>query len=367
MLIRIPHLPAHSVPSSAPFADPAPLLEMVRAQFAPHAASVRHLSGERDLNFLVEMAVDAGAPSPSERYVLKVSDSKENPAALALQNATLEHLALCAPQLPVQRIYRWNNGAHLLALPGPDGICYARMLGYLPGQPLHAVAANPAQRQSVGAALGALDRALAEFAHPVVSNEALLWDIHRTPELQAWLPAIQDPQSRAWGETVFGLYVQQVQPIVPTLAQQYLHNDFNPYNLLVDPLQPDTVCGVLDFGDMLYGPRAFDAAVGMSYQGLDGGQPSVDSMLNFMHGYQSANPLQARELRLLPLLAAVRCAMTLCITEQRAQWFPENRVYILRNHAVASAGLRALMVQGLDVVAQMLVTRLGPATPPDVL
>ena len=367
MLIRIAHLPAHSVPSYAPFADPAPLLEMVRAQFAPHAASVRHLSGERDLNFLVEMAVDAGAPSPSERYVLKVSDSKENPAALALQNAALEHLAQHAPQVPVQRLHRWHDGAHLLALPGPDGTCYARMLGYLPGLPLSEAPASPAQRQSIGESLGALDRALAGLTHPVVGNAALMWDIHRTPELQAWLPAIKDAQSRAWGETVLGLYVQQVQPIVPTLAQQYLHNDFNPYNLLVDPLQPDSVCGVLDFGDMLYGPRVFDAAVGMSYQGLDGGQPSVDSMLNFVQGYQSANPLQQLELRLLPLLAAVRCAMTLCITEQRAQWFPDNRVYILRNHAVATAGLRALMAQGLDAVAELLVARLMPTPEPDVL
>ena len=53
--------------------------------------------------------------------------------------------------------------------------------------------------------------------------------------------------------------------------------------------------------------------------------------------------------------------MTLCITEQRAQWFPENRVYILRNHAVASAGLRALMEPGLDAAADALLQHLHPA------
>ncbi|MDH4478339.1 MAG: phosphotransferase [Rhodoferax sp.] len=338
------------MPSPTPFSDPANLLALVRAQFSPSAASVRHLSGERDLNFLVDFEVGKGAPSAPARCVLKVSDPKENPAALALQNAALDHLAVHAPQLPVQRLYRWNDGAHLWPLPGPDGIGYARLLGYLPGRPLHEAPSSPAQRHSVGAALGALDQALAGFAHPVVGNEALMWDIHRTPELQAWLPAIQDAQSRAWGEAVFGRYVQEVQPLLPTLAQQYLHNDFNPYNLLVDPAQPDAVCGVLDFGDMVYGPRVFDAAVAVSYQGLEGGEASVVSMRDFMRGYQRANPLQERELRLVPLLAAVRCAMTLCITEQRAQWFPENRAYILRNHAVATAGLRALMAHGLDVL-----------------
>ena len=337
----------------------AQLLALVRAQFSPHATSVRHLSGERDLNFLVE--VQEQAQAVPARYVLKVSDSKENPAALALQNATLEHLAQHAPQLPVQRLYRWQGGAPLLALPGPEGVCYARMLGYLPGLPLHEAPASAAQRQAVGAALGALDRALAGFDYPLVGNPALLWDIHRTPELQAWLPAIANPQSRAWSEVVFDRYVQDVQPLLPTLAQQYLHNDFNPYNLLVNPADPRQVCGVLDFGDMVHGPCVFDAAVAMSYQGLDGGQPSLGNIRDFAQGYQAANPLPTHELKLLPLLAAVRCAMTLCITEQRALWFPENRTYILRNHAVASAGLCALMEPGLDAATQWLLERVRPA------
>ena len=329
--------------------DPAQLLALVRAHFLPQASSVRHLSGERDLNFLVTVADSA------ECYVLKVSDARENPQALALQNAALSYLAQQAPQLPVQRIHRWCDGAHLLALPGPDGLCFARMLAYLPGLPLHEAPPSAAQRRSIGATLAALDRALQDFAHAPVSNEALMWDLHRTPELQSWLPAIQDAQSRAWGEQVFAQYVQQVQPQIPTLAQQFLHNDFNPYNLLVDPANPDQVCGVLDFGDMLYGPRVFDVAVAASYQCHALGQPSIDSLLEFMQGYQQANPLSSQELRLVPLLAAVRCAITLCITEQRAQWFPDNRDYILRNHTVASAGLRALMTFGLAAAADLLL------------
>ena len=353
------------VPIPTLFTDPAQWLALVRAQFSLQATTVRHLSGERDLNFLVEM--EAHAQAAPARYVLKVSESKENPASLALQNATLEYLALHAPQLPVQRIYRWNDGTQLLALPGPDGTCYARMLGYLPGLALHDAPGSVVQRLSIGAALGTLDRALAGFDHPVVGNPALLWDIHRTPELQAWLPAIADAQFRAWGETVFGLYQQDVQPLLATLAQQFLHNDFNPYNLLVDPSAPDQVCGMLDFGDMVHGPRVFDAAVAMSYQGLDDGQPRLGNMVDFAQGYHAVNPLTLRELLLLPLLAAVRCAMTLCITEQRAQWFPENRVYILRNHAVASAGLHALMDPGLDAAAELLLQRLCPAPEPSDL
>jgi len=337
-------------------ADTDALLALVRAQFSAQATAVRHLSGERDMNFVVE--VDTGVHAAPARYVLKVSDPQENPASLALQNATLEHLAQHAPQLPVQRIYRWHNGAHLLAVPTGEVVCFARMLAYLPGVPLHQAPSSAGQRQAVGAALGALDHALAGFKHPVVNNPALMWDIRRTPELQAWVHAIADAQSRRWAELVFGRYVNEVQPLLHTLEAQYLHNDFNPYNLLVDPADPRRVCGILDFGDMVHGPRVFDAAVGMSYQGLDGGSPSLDGMVDFARGYQAANPLSAGELRLLPLLAAVRCAMTLCITEQRAQWFPENRAYILRNHAVASGGLRAIVDPGLQATSDILLHHL---------
>ena len=260
----------------------------------------------------------------------------------------------------MQRIHRWRDGAYLLALPGPDGVCFARVLTYLPGLPLQEAPPSAAQRRSIGATLAALDRALQDFAHPPVSNEALMWDLQRTAELQSWLPAIQDAQSRAWGEQVFAHYVQQVPPLLATLPQQFLHNDFNPYNLLVNPADPDQVCGVLDFGDMLHGPRVFDVAVAASYQCHAQGQPRIESLLEFMQGHQHANPLSRAELQLLPLLAAVRCAITLCITERRAQWFPENRAYILRNHAVASAGLRALMTCGLAAAADQLLHTLLP-------
>ena len=347
-----------SLQTPKPVMDTADMLALLRTQWDPQACAVRHLSGERDLNFLVELQ------GSDQRYVLKVSDTAENPASLALQNATMEYLACQADtaggasemarvtanadlQLRVQRIHRWRDGSHMLCLPDADGVRYARVLGYLPGRPLHEAPASAAQRHAIGWVLGRLDRALQGFAHPVVTNDALFWDIHRTGELQSWLPSIADPQSRAWGEQVFAAYLQQVEPLLAQLPQQFLHNDFNPYNLLVDPSNPDRVCGVLDFGDMVYGPRVFDAAVGASYQAHTSCQPRLDSLLEFMRGYQQANPLTAPELQWLPLLAAVRCAITLAITERRAQWFPENRSYILRNHGVASAGLRAIMEPGL--------------------
>lgn len=340
-----------SVPISTPLPsdDPALLLALVRAHCLPQASAVQHLSGERDLNFLVTVA---DAP---DRYVLKLSDSQENPLALALQNAALDHLAQQAPQLPVQRLRRWQDGAAMRAVPGPAGQRWARVLSFLPGLPLHEAPPSVAQRQAIGATLAGLDRALQDFQHPVVGNEALMWDLQRTAELRAWLPAIQDTASRAWADTVFGLYLQQVPPVLATLPQQFLHNDFNPYNLLVDPARPERVCGVLDFGDMLHGPRVFDAAVAASYQAHALFQPRIESLFEFMQGYQQVSPLTRAELQLLPLLAAVRCAMTLCITERRARIFPENRGYILRNHAVASAGLRALMRFGLAAAADQLL------------
>ena len=353
-----PHL---SLQSPNPQIDPAELLELLRTQFHPQAQSVRHLSGERDLNFLVNLE------GLTERFVLKVSDVKENPAALALQNATMEHLARHqstqnpqseAQALNVQRIHRWRNGAHMLELPGEGGTRLARVLGYLPGRPLHEAPSSAAQRHSIGWVLGRLDRALEDFDHPVVTNEALYWDIHRTAELVEWLPSIADPQSRAFGEQAFAIYLQEVQPLLPELPQQFIHNDFNPYNLLVDPTDTDRVCGVLDFGDMVYGPRVFDAAVGASYQAHDAQRPRLDSLVECMRGYQQANPLTLQELQWVPLLAAVRCAITLCITERRAQWFPENRTYILRNHGIASAGLRTVMEPGPDAAARHLLQAL---------
>jgi Ser/Thr protein kinase RdoA (MazF antagonist) len=57
-------------------ASPEDLLALVRDQFLPQASAVQHLSGERDLNFLVTVADSA------DRYVLKVSDASRTRSQL---------------------------------------------------------------------------------------------------------------------------------------------------------------------------------------------------------------------------------------------------------------------------------------------
>ena len=77
--------------------------------------------------------------------------------------------------------------------------------------------------------------------------------------------------------------------------------------MLVHPANPDQVCGVLDFGDMLHGPRVFDAAVAASYQCHALGQPRMEGLFEFMRGYQLGLPwCHAEHGRLLTLARGPR-------------------------------------------------------------
>jgi Ser/Thr protein kinase RdoA (MazF antagonist) len=61
-------------------------------------------------------------------------------------------------------------------------------------------------------------------------------------------------------------FMQQVQPRLGGLRHQVIHNDLNPYNVLVDPQDHITTVGLIDFGDMVQAPLINELAVACSYQ-----------------------------------------------------------------------------------------------------
>jgi len=101
------------------------------------------------------------------------------------------------------------------------------------------------------------------------------------------------------------------------------------------------VSGVIDFGDMVSAPLICDVAVAAAYHVRHDETPMADA-LEYVDAFSAERALTAEEISLLPIIVAMRLAMTVLITNWRANLYPDNRAYILRNEPNAWRGLVAM-------------------------
>lgn len=328
-----------SVPADADsLSSPPPVFTEAEAA----ALALRHfgvagmaskLTSERDANFRIKTAA-------GDSYVLKVSNPAEEPLVTNLQTEALLHVARLDPDLPVQRVFKNAAGSYEEILHDAAGQpMILRLFSYLEGQPLHLAPRSAGQRWSLGSNLARLTRALADFKHAATDHE-LQWDIKHASRLWQLLPYVEAGEKRQLVERVLRNFDDFVVPVMPRLRTQFVHNDLNPHNVLVDSQDPTQVAGILDFGDMVWTPLANDLAVAAAYQLSLDGDPLVEAS-DLIAAYHGVLPLEEIELGLLYDLIGARLATTAAITSWRAARYPENQVYILRNAPRAWAGLAA--------------------------
>ncbi|KQP43680.1 phosphotransferase [Pseudorhodoferax sp. Leaf274] len=295
---------------------------------------LKPLTGERDANFLLEPA-GGGA-----RCMLKLSHPDEDPLVADFQTQALLHVARTDSALPVQRLLPDLQGAPSVQIEDAEGRTrVARVFIYLEGLPMPQAPRSAAQRSSVARMLARLDSALASLEHPASARE-LPWDIQRADRVRPLLVHVADPARRALAEAALDGFAQRTKPRLADLRRQPIHNDFNLYNLLVDPADPARVSGILDFGDMVHAPLVDDLAVAASYH-IDEQGDALATIARFAADYHAVSPLaDAETLALLDLVRA-RLSMVVAISGWRAARQPDNAAYLMRNNAVSWARLQA--------------------------
>ncbi|CAB3894927.1 Homoserine kinase [Achromobacter pulmonis] len=331
------HLPSAG---QALFAAEPPKLSLPQAE----ALAQRHyglatratlLSSERDQNFLLR-AADGSA------YVLKATHPAEDPAVTDFHTQAQLRLMLAGGQPPVPRLIPDLQGDYVHWHDAGDGARRAlRLMTFVHGVPLHQVARSPAQYRALGRALAQFDLALAGFDHAMADHE-LLWDLQHAERVADLLPKIPEVARRGLAERQLERFVNELRPRLGGLRRQVIHNDLNPYNVMVARDDHAQVAALLDFGDMVRAPLAQDLAVAAAYLLDDAPDPLSAGLRLCLASYHQTLPLTETEIALLPDLIATRLLITVAITGWRAQQHPENRQYILRNNALAWAGLARL-------------------------
>ena len=312
-------------------------------------AEATPLGSERDQNTLLRSSDGAS-------FVFKIGNSAETASVFSFQTAALKHLAQQAPGLPVPRLVPTTCRDPELFWRSRDGIARrSRLVTFLPGVPMAGSDRSLGQASAFGRLAAIFDRAMQGFSHPG-SHHDLLWDLKQASRLRDLLPFVHPTRESEQIAAVLNRFETHVHPLMGKLPFQVIHGDLNPSNVLVDPAAPDRITGLIDFGDMVFSPRVADVAVAAAYL-VDRNAGSVDPILAFVAAYHDVQPLQPAEVALLPDLIATRFALSLAISAWRAERYPVNREYILRNRIAALAGLDAFS----SVSPHLLESRLRQA------
>ena len=106
------------------------------------------------------------------------------------------------------------------------------------------------------------------------------------------------------------------------LRTQYIHNDGNDHNVLVN--DNGQISGVIDFGDMAHTFLASELAVAITYLILEEAEPEM-KINSVVKGFQSVYPLRDEEIESLIHLVCIRACFTVITANYRKKLFPENK------------------------------------------
>lgn len=331
-----------SLVGETPSFSAAEALEALRRLFGMTGA-LAPLPSERDQNFRVDTA--------HGRFVLKISNPAEQLEALEAQLAAMATVRASDPSIHCPEPVPGVDGAVVGRLRDAEGReHFVRLLTYVPGQPLSAIALRIRRHwQGIGFLLGRVDRALSGFTHPG-ARRALQWDLrHAGPVIAERLSFVADAEQRRLLERVLLRLEREVEPAMPGLRTSVIHNDGNDHNVLVDG---GTVAGLVDFGDLVESYTVGEIAVGIAYAIL-GVEDFVGVAAEMLSAYHAVFPLEPREVELLPELVLARLAMSAAIAAQQRRLNPANPYLGVSVDSVWPSLIRLLEHPRASVVAAL--------------
>ena len=217
------------------------------------AGDTLRLRGERSHNTRFTTA-------SGDRYVLRVASASEPDAAIDFHAQALVHLERRAPHLPTARMLPARSGQLVPTVELGGRRHRVRLESFLPGVTFHddqAVSHDGMHR--IGAVLGAVAAALADFEHPAASG-FMPWDIANGLILDPVLTEALPADARGLVDRARPRLARATEAMA-TLPRQIVHNDGHAGNLLRIDETSDVVTGLIDFGDLVHTVTVADIAV----------------------------------------------------------------------------------------------------------
>jgi Ser/Thr protein kinase RdoA (MazF antagonist) len=256
-------------------------------------------------------------------WVLKILPTDEPQDRIEMRHQALARIADAGLELDTPVAARTLRGDFLAWAPDAAGHSHPlTLLSYLAGDLLSETRPrSPALLESLGVALGRLHSALDGFQHPAAHEDHGEWDLTQAAGyVSAGARFVSDPGRRAMLERIEERFESDVTPFLSELPSGIIHGDANDQNVVVSPRGTDDrrVSGLLDFGDLVYGPLVCDVAIGAAYGCMDTGD-FLGACAAVVRGYVAERPLSEVEANALYPLIRGRLATSVVHSEGRSE------------------------------------------------
>ncbi len=287
------------------------------------------LVAEFDRNFLIEANRD-------RRFVLKISPTDADESVVRCQIEVLSFLSVTALAHLFQKVQPTADGFDLDAVSSAGGSRHwVRLLTFLPGHALADLTTRPDRLlRRVGETLARLDQTLLAFDHPGAHRDTP-WNLACTLRLAPLADHIVEPSRRDLVLRLLDRFRRQAAPRLDRLPRSVIYNDANPHNILVSDLEPSAarLCGLIDFGDMVYTATVCELAIACAYVMLGRDDP-LAAAVPVVAGYDALRPLaEVERLLLYDLIVARLCSSVLMSAGARVTE-PDNEYRLISSEPI---------------------------------
>ena len=272
--------------------------------------TLKKLYSERDKNFIINI-------NNRLTYVLKISNPEESINLLKLQDFVLKKLN---KRSNIRNFI--PKKIHLSIKTYKDElnrVCNVRILNFIKGKMYAEVNHNKKLEVSLGILLGHLSKELQNLNSPYAFRR-FEWD----PSNISWINK-EIKMFKGNNKEIIIKNLQEhnifVTRNLDKLRFSLTHGDANNYNLVVNR---NKVCGLLDYGDMIYAPLINDLAVSLSYA-LMNKDDLYSTLKNIIVSYHNIFQITFNEIFSLMSLVKARLTITVVMAEKQRKKFPDNK------------------------------------------
>ncbi len=309
--------------------------------------TLSELYSERDLN--CRLIEPGGA-----QWVVKIASIEENPAVIECQLQAMRHIERVDPTLPVPRVRQTTDGHDLTQIEDGAGATYfLYVLSFLPGDLAEDHPCDPEFVATIGRTVARLSIATRGFFHPAAGGRELLWDIRMAERFLPYTDRLTRPASRVMAHEIMTGLIERVLPRLDALRAQIIHGDIHRQNLIVDPLAPTRITGMIDFGDIIHAPIAMDLG-NLAGEFLLTPDTGLTNLLALTDGYNKVTPLALEEIELIYDLTIGRALLAPLINRYRQTETPDSIDYIQASGETGLESIAALQEVGRPAVTSML-------------
>nr|HAT8715101.1 phosphotransferase [Legionella jordanis] len=265
--------------------------------------SVTKLPGGHDVNFHL-------TGDDKRQFLFKISHPDEPKLTLEMQNAALLHLN-SNRYFKVPEPQKTTSGDFILLLNSDNAeYRYARLFTYIEDQLLAEELGESLDLLSdFGEKLGQLSLALDKFQH-ASAKRTFSWDLLQANLIGGHLSKIGNETDKTLIENVYNHFIDAVQPKLAKLRSSIIHNDANPWNVLVSRSSGlPRISGFIDFGDMIESATICELAIAVTHAVM-GKKDPLQAAAAIIEHYHAIYPLQEDEVEVLFDLMLIR----LCVT-----------------------------------------------------